>query len=640
MRVRRARRRGRVRRELRQGSRARGGVNEDADSPLDDLADIVVEPLLTYCCTARIGADPTGPGARPSSAARMDARARIAEEMAGTAGSRWGALVDAGRRVGRGVRGGARRRVVKGGRPRARRFGSRGWRGTAAPAAGRARGAAVPRVFARREVHVRAVGDDVARRSRRGRRVALDATEAPAVRAAACQFVAACLSTTAAADPLTLLEQPVPDVVPLLNDGEIWRGLAEVLVAAAGEGARGGSPPRTRPPTRTAGLGSEPAVTDPAAAAAPRRGAAAALLGARASRRSSSASMSPRRLIRMPIRITPMTHPTPKTTTTGRPRSPPRSAPSTPHPGARASRLHLPRCSRGRTRPRGPRGRGGGGGERRGARGRRRRREPRKPRAVSVRPRERSIRAGRELRVAVVRRAEDRVRHQRRAADGGDARRRRGGAGDSPAAQSRRVAQSTRRAEASVGVPSLRAVRERTRGGPRGGGRPGSGRCRDERRVAVRRGGSAVLRSILDLAAAGASGSIAPERRRLRGAGLTVAATSACELLATLFRSPQASTIVVEAAARQGGMGGPVGARLATSLTRLWHAQAVGGERRWKTPAPPPPRAAHRGIRRAQERPGLQRERQARRGGRGAHGDAASRRRARASHHRVRATRG
>ena len=122
---------------------------------------------------------------------------------------------------------------------------------------------------------------------RAGVRVALDGNEAPAVRAAACQFVAACLSTTAAADPLTLLKQPVPDVVPLLNKREVWRGFAEILIAAAGKdedgkghpyaGAAVGGDLGTEHPGID-GRAPEPEVTDPAAAAALRRGAAAALL--------------------------------------------------------------------------------------------------------------------------------------------------------------------------------------------------------------------------------------------------------------------------------------------------------------------------------------------------------------------------
>ena len=71
-------------------------------------------------------------------------------------------------------------------------------------------------------------------RQRRSR-LARGRVGSPAVRAAACQFVAACLSTTAAADPLTLLKQPVPDVVPLLNRREVWRAFAEILIAAAGK---------------------------------------------------------------------------------------------------------------------------------------------------------------------------------------------------------------------------------------------------------------------------------------------------------------------------------------------------------------------------------------------------------------------
>ena len=116
-------------------------------------------------------------------------------------------------------------------------------------------------------------------------RVALDASEAPAARAAACHFVASCLSSVAVADADADAEgrrsTPLPDVVPLLNRRDVWRGLADVFVACVA---------RTEPHVRgfasdsalrmTHSAASEPTVSDPAAAAALRRGAAAALLAA------------------------------------------------------------------------------------------------------------------------------------------------------------------------------------------------------------------------------------------------------------------------------------------------------------------------------------------------------------------------
>ena len=177
-------------------------TSADAESPPDasgaaaDLADIVVEPLLTYCCTARIGADPTGPGA-PSSA-RMDARRRIAEEMAGTVGSRWGALVDAG------VEALDATCEAAPGTAWSRAWASTGatfWLARLARDCRASRRASAWRLLSRASspdarftcALLATTWPDA---PAAGARVALDFTEAPAVRAAACQFVAACLSTT------------------------------------------------------------------------------------------------------------------------------------------------------------------------------------------------------------------------------------------------------------------------------------------------------------------------------------------------------------------------------------------------------------------------------------------------------------
>jgi rotatin len=84
----------------------------------------------------------------------------------------------------------------------------------------------------------------------------------------------------------------------------------------------------------------------------------------------------------------------------------------------------------------------------------------------------------------------------------------------------------------------------------------------------------------VDLAAGGTSApaSAAPGSA---GAALADAARAACECLAAVFRGPAAAKCVAAAsassgAAEEGGDAPPVGARLALSLIKLWHAQAVG----------------------------------------------------------------
>ena len=268
-----------------------------------DLAELTVEPLLTYCCTARIGVDPED--ANPPTAST--AGRRIEEEKKGLTGATGGAIVDAGiaalDAVCEAAPGAAWSRawasmgatfwLTRLARDRAVHRRASAWRllSRAACPAARATCALLAKAWPEAP--------------RAGVRVALDGNEAPAVRAAACQFVAACLSTTAAADPLTLLKQPVPDVVPLLNRREVWRGFAEILIAAAGKDEDGKGHPYAAAAvggdlgTEHPGIDArapEPEVTDPAAAAALRRGAAAALLAcSRLSPVIVGVAMSPRR---------------------------------------------------------------------------------------------------------------------------------------------------------------------------------------------------------------------------------------------------------------------------------------------------------------------------------------------------------
>ena len=117
-------------------------------------------------------------------------------------------------------------------------------------------------------------------------RVALDASEAPAARAAACHFVASCLSSVAVADADADAEgrrsTPLPDVVPLLNRRDVWRGLTNVFVACVARPephVRGFASDSALRMTHSAA--SEPTVSDPAAGGGvSRRSAAAALLAA------------------------------------------------------------------------------------------------------------------------------------------------------------------------------------------------------------------------------------------------------------------------------------------------------------------------------------------------------------------------
>ena len=549
-----------------------------------DLAELTVEPLLTYCCTARIGVDPED--ANPPTAST--AGRRIEEEKKGLTGATGGAIVDAGI---------AALDAVCEAAPGA--AWSRAWASMGATFW-------LTRLARDRHVHRRASAWRLLSRAacpapratcallakawpeapRAGVRVALDGNEAPAVRAAACQFVAACLSTTAAADPLTLLKQPVPDVVPLLNRREVWRAFAEILIAAAGKdedgkghpyaGAAVGGDLGTEHPGID-GRAPEPEVTDPAAAAALRRGAAAALLAcSRLSPVIVGVAMSPRRsdspaedgvIDNWPAALsaalraldpatwrTCLAAPPPEVLAWARP--PARAAEDAAAAGATVAALVGALASANL--------------------------ENLEPSTEEIE----NDRSAQAIGVASYCFAAPRI-----ACD--------------TSAVPQMAAMLATAAGALVNVPP-----------PRAGGDPSvfdaprrAAVCRAFARSAS--GLAAVLAAapdpgtggaaaaawqcvaaaplscalILDLAAAGAGGPAATAPGTA-GAGLTVAATSACELLATLFRSPRAASIVMAAAATQGGMGGPVGSRLAVSLMRLWHAQAVGigGGESWKAP--------------------------------------------------------
>jgi hypothetical protein len=119
--------------------------------------------------------------------------------------------------------------------------------------------------------------------------VAGDVAEAAAVRAAACAFIAACLSNAAVSGSLDneaaggegVRQLAVLAVAPLLRRRDVWRSLSDILIACAPTAPAGTSGTSgTKPASQGSSAGSDPAVTDPAAVAALRRGAASALLAA------------------------------------------------------------------------------------------------------------------------------------------------------------------------------------------------------------------------------------------------------------------------------------------------------------------------------------------------------------------------
>ena len=421
-------------------------------------------------------------------------------------------------------------------------------------------------------------------------RVALDAREHRRRGAAEAHFVEiSCLSSVAVADADADAEgrrsTPLPDVVPLLNRRDVWRGLANVFVACVA---------RTEPHVRgfasdsalrmTHSAASEPTVSDPAAAAALRRGAAAALLAAaRLAPAVVGVAMAPKPETRPWMTNSGCRRPgtsgvrrstrarsrcsTPRDGTFGLAASPPEvlswAAPPTTAAEDAASAAatvaalagalaagELERCA--------------------------------DDEGASASERE-------ELRAAASCFASARL-----AADTGAVPASRGCVGGAAAALIRRhrraraarLARGTRLAARPSRAPfrdrrlgsrratPLRAAWKGCRGAARAPAAWGSASARRRR---ARRRARLAADGAATPAAAGTGGA---------GAGLAEAARSACQLVATLFRSPASARVVMSraaaaesdsnAAGAPASAVGPVGARLATSLAKLWRAQAVG----------------------------------------------------------------
>ena len=456
-------------------------------------------------------------------------------------------------------------------------------------------------------------------------RVALDASEAPAARAAACHFVASCLSSVAVADADADAEgrrsTPLPDVVPLLNRRDVWRGLANVFVACVA---------RTEPHVRgfasdsalrmTHSAASEPTVSDPAAAAALRRGAAAALLAA--------ARLAPA-VVGVAMAPKPGDAPVDDefgVSTSGTPPpafdaalralhpAPWRAALAAPPPEV-LSWAEPPTTAA----------------------------EDAASAAATVAALAGALAAGELERCADDEGASASEREELRAA--------------ASCFASARLACDTVAVPATAAALAAAAAALISTPPPRAGGAP---RARDApRRAAIARafsrsasGLAAVLSAapdpgrgegataawgclgyapaacaaIIQLAADGAATPAAAGRGGA-GAGLAEAARSACQLVATLFRSPASARVVMSraaaaesdsnAAGAPASAVGPVGARLATSLAKLWRAQAVGvpggrarrARRRRRRRTPPSPRRFVTSSRTARRRSARRRRR-------------------------------
>ena len=457
-------------------------------------------------------------------------------------------------------------------------------------------------------------------------RVALDASEAPAARAAACHFVASCLSSVAVADADADAEgrrsTPLPDVVPLLNRRDVWRGLANVFVACVA---------RTEPHVRgfasdsalrmTHSAASEPTVSDPAAAAALRRGAAAALLAAaRLAPAVVGVAMAPkpgdapvddefgvstsgtpppafdaalRALHPAPWRAA-LAAPPPEVLSWAEP--PTTAAEDAASAAATVAALagalaagELERCA--------------------------------DDEGASASEREELARGGVVFRVDA-----PGVRHRRGSRHRGGVGGGGGGAHFDATAARGRCASREGRASPRGHRARLLAIGVWARGGALRRARSGARRGRDGGVGMPRICAPAACAAIVQLAADGAATPAAAGRGGA-GAGLAEAARSACQLVATLFRSP-ASARVVMSRARGGGVRferggapasavGPVGARLATSLAKLWRAQAVGvpggrarrARRRRRRRTPPSPRRFATSSRTARRRRARRRRR-------------------------------
>ena len=282
-----------------------------ADAVAADLAGRAAEPLLTFVCAARLGDPPERVAGLSASAGRAGTNpgkpgGSYSAEHEGVTPMGGGALVDAGCAALEAIAAaapaeawsrawaerGASFWLTRLSRDRVAARRARAWRLLALAASPGARATRAMLQKAWPESPGVAV------------KAALDPTEAPAARAAAAAFVAACLSATAAADrdmESEFFEEGLDetndsidsgasggrlavstlDVVPLLNRPEVWRGFADVLLACAGgvEPSRFGyvSAAAWRPLDAS---NTQPPVSDPAAAAALRRGAASVLLAA------------------------------------------------------------------------------------------------------------------------------------------------------------------------------------------------------------------------------------------------------------------------------------------------------------------------------------------------------------------------
>ena len=588
-----------------------------ADVVAADLASRAVEPLLTFVCAARLGA--TSPSPSPTSAKPASVSNSYSVDYEGVTPMGGGALVDAGCAALEAIAAaapaeawsrawaerGASFWLTRLARDRVAARRARAWRLLAL--------AASPGARATRVMLQKAWPESPGAAAK----TALDPTEAPAARAAAASFLAACLSATAAADrdmEAEFFEEgfsdasgsasgldsgtedgalavSVLDVVPLLNRGEVWRGFADVLLACAGrvEPSQSGYVSAAAQRSLNTSV-TQPSVSDPAAAAALRRGAASVLLAAaRLAPAIVAAAMAPK----------PGDAPPERDPRTGRAvkgvdgpvsasyppafaaalaaldpapwrlclRLPPPEILAWAQPPASAAEdaaaaaanvaalvgaLAAGRCEEACHDAAPPRG-----GD-----------------AMRVAAREELLLASRCF--ASARMACDTscvpamAASLAAAADALAATPPPRGGGEAAARDAaRRAAVARACARSASGLAAALAA------APDPGGGPGATEA-----WSSLGGAPLACARIVDLAAGGTSApaSAAPGSA---GAALADAARAACECLAAVFRGPAAAKCVAAAsassgAAEEGGDAPPVGARLALSLIKLWHAQAVG----------------------------------------------------------------